>query len=487
MSSRPIKNSFQKKNRSRQYIWAGVFVFTLFSFLGLFFAKERILFDSGYRFFFILNVNEFCFSNNRLILFFQQIFIYFLSPLDLNINVLLKIFSISDIPIFLLGFVYSIYKLEKNFTILLLPIGYFYFWGDFFFKLPDMEIHLSAFFLLLQGVLLLNDKPVKTIDIWVYYLCPSIIIFSHPISILPGIYLAYLIQQKHPIKVNFKFLLIPFILLAIRLVIVDPYEKNHAVINGLNPEYIEMLLSTLKEIINSHPSVIILLLLSIYYFRNNYYKLLLFLSFVILYLMAVLLSGKTFNFEAYFMLLGTTLLIISFAFAKEESPKIQKTFTLLLFLFIIPTELYSILKNHTTYMTNVNFVENLCKKTSHLYPIDKFVYGESGLEYDQFSFQYSASLIISSLTSPENSKLFISKEFITYSYKEKTKYLNALDQQKFYSECLNNNELNITRCAFLLFSEPHIDKEIDKQWFMNSLNSNYFNITPSHFSYIDIK
>lgn len=481
-----FNNAYNYFNKKNIYIIICLCIFSFFIFLGIKFSKERIFFDSGYRFFFILNVKEYCFSNNRIILFFQQTFIYLLSNFDFSLKTLLYIFSISDIPIFIIGLIYSFYIFKNNILFLLVPLGYFFYWGESYFIYPDLEIHLSALFILLLGINLIKDEPLSFYNKLVIYISTPILIFSHPISIIPCIFILYLIEQKHKKIINISFIIINVIVFFIRCLIADKYETNNVKNYWYNENNFSTFTTYLYAYITNHLSILVFILIALYYNRKNKKKLYSIICFILSYISSVIISGKYLNIEAYFILLGTTLLILTFEIISNADKKIQLYFTLFLLLFAIPTEIYSIVKYTRKYLSITENLNKMIGYTSHYSPHKLYIYSNTNSEYDQHSFQFTSSLIHSSLNSPDSSIILISEYYILEMIQIKN-YLTKEDINNYYTECFqsNMNINNIKNCATKIFNEPHIKEEIEKQWFMNSINKKYFNIESDQFEFIN--
>lgn len=484
-----MKNEAKTKERHWWILIVSISTLLLFAFISIYFYKEKLLVDSGYRAFYIVNSKNFCFSNNRFILFLNQILPLITLNADCSLKIILKTFVLADIPVFILGSIISFIFLKSTVYTFIFPIGYIFFFGQFYFHAPDMEIHIQACFLYIMGMWYVSDKKLNISSIVAIFILFLIITMGHPIGIISAIFLIFIIQISRPLKISTLFLSIILLtaVLYLRWNIQDSYETQSAESISIQSIFFQFQekINQVILILKRHPFVIILFIgLNITLFlKKNYLVLITFVIFTLGYILIVFSRNYIEYFEAYFLLFASILLIMSFKHMIIPMFSKHPMVLSLLLIFLVITEIYAIQLHLKDYHQKVELINYLSQKAKKQSNCSKFIYYKSSY-FSKFetSFDFASSILITSLESKSNTKAIVSSLNIKTSIIDKWPYIDSINKRIYFPDYNNitTSEL-LKHYADIVYEEPFEYINTQKMWFNNQLNDNYFSLTPCNF------
>lgn len=457
----------------------------------LFFYKEKILVDTGYRVFYMINADDFCFSNNRYILILNQLIPLLLYNASYSLKIIIQTLTISDILFYTIGALISHFLFKQYFYTLIFPLGYVFMFGYIYFHIPDNEIHLQTAFIYILGLWYISGYPL-TITSWVgIFITLIIILLGHPIGIPSSIALVGLIWLRHPLsKLKTTILLLLILCLAfLRWYIQDAYETS--VINNINSNAI---FSNMSEkfnqilfIIKTHPFfTLFFFFLSIRLFQIQKYKELILISAFILLNFSLLFTQKNgAYFEPYLVPLSGVLLIMTFKNVLQPLYNKQPIVTISILILFFITEISAIAPHYKKYHQKVQFVESLIQKSDAYPKNQRFLYDNNIDSTKNFesSFEYASSMLLSTLNG--KSKVFIPTNSIPNSIGSILPFLDTQTKEVLFPDSTNiHSTAQLIHYANIFYNEEYKYINAPQVWFSGQLNEKYFKMNTTEFIFL---
>lgn len=439
--------------------------FFVLAFLAVYFFQERLIADSGYYIFQVINNKSFWIEHQRLVLAFSQWLPLIGVKIGLNLKTILILYSLNHVLFFYLIFLISRYVFKNTYSgLLILLIQTLGIATGFF--VPMFELYYCAGFSVLFAAMLHSKKT------WYVVLLMNLILLiiftGHPMAVIFVLLIISIHAFENRMK-DFKLYLMFFILYAIILIYkkynISEYElgKTQAILNNFkhNKYDWDYVFSLIKFLFSQYYIMVALFCIAIVNLIMS--KKTIHLSIVVLLfiLSLVLINLSLYGFEVsryqeqvYFPL----SFIVSYALI-HHLKEVKRKAILQIFLFIIALSLtlgiQKIWNRNDFFSKRVNEMSQYIKIASgnnH----SKFFIDENLLQYDpNWSYAIETMLFSSMKSAHKTISICTQEDYFYNQNNEKIKVGEFLFRRwEIYSlEILNKNYFNLDSGNYQLINK----------------------------------
>ncbi len=351
--------------------------------LSLLFYRERtILADSAFCLFYVLKKGGYSIELFRFTDIFAQSFPLLASKLGLDINTIIKSYSVGFIVFFSSCYLFTGILLKKyDFALLILLINILFITETFYYT-PSQLPQGICLLIVVFAALIKYEKYINNPIYWILLFIVSILfVFYHPLVLfallyISGFFILHNLKTKSLIdRKSILFILIAyFIIIVFKSTVLRSDYETHS-LSGLKnfiklfPDYFTIYSNKyfLENCIKKYYWIPIISIINIftYYKHKKKNELLFFLVFLLGYLLLINISYPTYITPKYYIenLYLPLGLIIALPLIVDVLPLINnRKITNVLFLFIMSTFCYRVYAAHNTYTNRLNWEKNFMYK-----------------------------------------------------------------------------------------------------------------------------
>lgn len=437
-------------NKKSTVLLIGLITFLALVVLSIVFYKERIIFaDPAFQLSYMIRDDNFAIQVNRFAAVLSKIFPYLAIKLSLSLNIIVLIYSLS-FPLYNLMFFVIIFKYFKNIEWAIILLLYNILIVSHSFYWPAIELNQGVAVMMFYFAFisyLSRAKTVKIIHWIVTALLIATIVFSHPLIIIPFVFIHIYLYFFNINTVNKNMFTIGVLFTLTTLIIKRIFFRNW---------YDDMQMESLNNFVNLFPnywdipsnkkflqyfindyyiSGIILLSVFIYLIlKRELLKIVLIFSFIIGYILIINISfpngSDNFFSESKYMLLS---IFIAIPFVFDLIPRLKTNYLFAILLFIIIIRLFHIYNTHSLYSERVNWLSRVLTKTEKLHE-KKLIINKNDTPTDTLMLTWASSyefLLLSTIEKNNPRSILITEDPL--SFKQKMKSNNTfLDEWRVY-------------------------------------------------------
>ncbi len=437
------------------FIVLGIFAFFLF--------EERLIADSGYYIFRVINNETFWVEHNRFILIFSQIIPLIAVKIGLGLKTILCLYSLGHVVFFYSIFLISrYYYKDEQAGILLLLIQTLGIMSGFF--VPMFELYYSAGLLVLFATILYHSNIRNNLII----LCvlSFFILTAHQYSYILYLFILILHAEEFKLKYIKIYLLFATILTGVfifKAYTASDYEqgKTNAFINTLkygayNAKYIRSLFAFLwkyyKELLFIELSTLILLIFSKEFLKTAIIGLIFMGTLAIINISYTGFEHSRYQEQVYFPLSFLATYPFLIYIIKNKKNNFRIIFSFIVFLIII-CRIYGIWIDSKKYVRRTEEMKNIIENV-RLKGVSKFIVNENILTCDPNWSYPIETMLLSSMKSNKNTITICTDADIDFN-QNKAKLLPGkylFRRWEIYDiQSLNKKYFKLDSCEYTLF------------------------------------
>lgn len=459
--------------------------------MAAYFYLERNMGDPGWDIYCLINRENFCPAHRRWILLPIQLPSLLALKLGAGLKPILFLHALSPTLLFYLAFLYTEYRLKDRISALAILTSYSLEVGEIYFAWPHLEMLLIVPLLAITKSLLDSTELPKAERWGLYCLLSFLIITGHPTGILPlGFILLWHISETNRIP---GFALIVFGLLAIyQWMNLDNYEQAL----GSNLEYrvpvlLDIALRNLERLTSIGRNNPLLWLFQFLVWaqllaRKNFSLMVLSVFFFLGYIAMELVLVPANHLEPYLVPYAglTYLLFMKLTFRQPSRVQLARITAIFLFAF----GLWQIGRAREPWVNKVDTLREFSHlarqgKTSRYLIQDEDFFTRPNT--NRAGFWYAESLLVSSLNSPDSSRIFIPESHFLHEVSQIPLFFEPNVWQDYFPQGFDSiPDESMPAYADAFYAELY-KGDMFKMWEEGWLNRRYFNPPKGNFSWYD--
>lgn len=179
------------------------------------------------------------------------------------------------------------------------------------------------------------------------------------------------------------------------------------------------------------------------------------LGFIIGFTIIILLSNSVEYYGAYFLLLASIILMLSFNYIFIPLSKQHTRLTLVILLLITGSECHTIFSFSDEYIAKAKNIEKLADSTQNHDGSSKLIYDNSQEEISLNStFEFSSSILLTTLIHPERSTILLPERNIPQMIQAMWPYMEQKTKETYFPDSFNiTTSAQLIHYADLLYKE----------------------------------